>query len=65
MKKKFTYFIILFSRLKTDEMTEPKEAYEANAYKIMDMLGPDEVKTLILVSHILQNGIGKKYLLAF
>ena len=29
-------------RMKADEMTESKEDYEANAYKIMDMLGPDE-----------------------
>ena len=28
--------------MKADEMTESKEDYEANAYKIMDMLGPDE-----------------------
>lgn len=29
--------------MKTDQMTDPKEDHEANAYKIMDMLGPDEV----------------------
>lgn len=29
-------------RMKADEMTEAKDDYEANAYKIMDMLGPDE-----------------------
>ena len=28
--------------MKADEMTEAKDDYEANAYKIMDMLGPDE-----------------------
>jgi hypothetical protein len=28
-------------RMKADEMTEAKDDFEANAYKIMDMLGPD------------------------
>ena len=27
-------------RMRTDEMTDSKEDYDANAYKIMDMCGP-------------------------
>jgi len=33
--------------MKTNQMTESKDDYEANAYKIMDMLGPDEVLHLL------------------
>ena len=30
-------------RMRTTELTDPKDAYDANAYKIMDMCGPGEI----------------------